>query len=161
MLNNLTITHDDDAFSTSMEIALKSEAQYIKRPVYEKKLLSKIFGKNYIKSDALHDSTPSSTRNRRTSENQSQKTLKDFPEEIILGLDTQPKPLREKVEEKPTGYCIRTGAKIPFNPKQPLSLSAYREWSKYNNMDFPEGFCHKTGRPSNGKTSMRKPILYD
>jgi len=27
--------------------------------------------------------------------------------------------------------------------------------------DFQESFCHGTGKPSYGKTSMRNPILYN
>jgi hypothetical protein len=58
------------------------------------------------------------------------------------------------------GYCIRTGVEIPFNPKQPYSSSAYESWAKYKNSDYKEKFCHKTGKPSDGKTSMKSPILF-
>jgi hypothetical protein len=61
--------------------------------------------------------------------------------------------------EKLMGYCIRTGKPIPFNPERPLCAEAYKSWSMYKNPDFKEKYCHKTGRPSNGKTSMRNPIL--
>lgn len=58
-----------------------------------------------------------------------------------------------------TGYCIRTGKPIPFNPEKPLCAEAYKSWAIYKNPDFKEKFCHKTGQPSNGKTTMRNPIL--
>ncbi|MCG7501717.1 hypothetical protein MHM83_07520 [Tenacibaculum sp. Mcav3-52] len=61
--------------------------------------------------------------------------------------------------EEEVGYCIRTGKEIPFNPQKPFSLSAYRMWDRYGNYDYPENYCHKTGKESFGKTSMENPIL--
>ncbi|AZJ36625.1 phospholipase D family protein [Tenacibaculum singaporense] len=61
--------------------------------------------------------------------------------------------------EREMGYCIRTGREIPFNPDKPFSLSAYRMWDVYGNYDYPENYCHKTGKESYGKTSMASPIL--
>ncbi|RSC96085.1 phospholipase D-like domain-containing protein [Tenacibaculum singaporense] len=66
---------------------------------------------------------------------------------------------RTKVSEEEIGYCIRTGKEIPFNPDKPFSLSAYRMWDVYGNYDYPENYCHKTGKESYGKTSMANPIL--
>lgn len=57
------------------------------------------------------------------------------------------------------GYCIRTGKSIPFNPLRPMCKEAYDSWSQYKNPDYAEKYCHKTGKSSNGKTSMRNPIL--
>jgi len=57
------------------------------------------------------------------------------------------------------GFCIRTGEQIPFNPQRPFSNKAYESWSKFKNENYPEKYCHKTGRPSNGNTSMANPIL--
>lgn len=60
---------------------------------------------------------------------------------------------------KATGYCIRTGADIPFNIEKPLSYDAYKQWSKYSDPDYTEKYCHFSGEPSNGETSVSKPIL--
>jgi phosphatidylserine/phosphatidylglycerophosphate/cardiolipin synthase-like enzyme len=60
---------------------------------------------------------------------------------------------------KQTGYCIRTGTKMPFNIERPLSYEAYKLWSKYKDANFAEKFCHFSGEPSEGKTSVNKPIL--
>jgi hypothetical protein len=60
---------------------------------------------------------------------------------------------------KQQGFCIRTGKPIPFNPERPMCFEAFQSWSQYKNKDFAEKFCHKTGKPSHGKTSMRNPIL--
>ncbi|MCB0707593.1 MAG: phospholipase D family protein [Saprospiraceae bacterium] len=57
------------------------------------------------------------------------------------------------------GYCIRTGIEIPFNPGKPFSPEAFKLWSKYKNPDYKEKYCHKTGKPSSGRTSFNKPVL--
>ncbi|MCE3229648.1 MAG: hypothetical protein K0S32_4199, partial [Bacteroidetes bacterium] len=57
------------------------------------------------------------------------------------------------------GYCIRTGEQIPFNPAKPYSDKAYKSWAQYKNQNYKEKYCHKTGKPSEGKTSMANPIL--
>ena len=61
--------------------------------------------------------------------------------------------------QQPTGYCIRTKEAIPFNVKMPLSANAYNSWIKFKNGDYPEKYCHYSGEPSNGETSVNKPIL--
>ena len=71
----------------------------------------------------------------------------------------KPKIEVEKNYDNETGYCIRTGVKIPFNVKKPLCIEAYNKWNEYGDPTFKEKFCHFTGEPSNGKTSMAKPIL--
>ncbi len=58
-----------------------------------------------------------------------------------------------------SGYCIRTGVEVPFNPSKPYSDDAYKDWLNYRNWDSPENYCHKTGKQSFGKTSMRVPVL--
>jgi len=83
----------------------------------------------------------------------------DFPDEIELDTKTNERPEREIIKEETFGYCIRTGKKIKFNPKQPMSIDAWKIWNEYGNVNFPEKYCHKTGQLSNGKTSMKNPIL--
>jgi RNA polymerase-binding transcription factor DksA len=58
-----------------------------------------------------------------------------------------------------TGYCIRTGVEIPFNPSKPMCADAYKKWAQFANPEYQENFCHKTGKLSYGKTSMKDPIL--
>lgn len=57
------------------------------------------------------------------------------------------------------GFCIRTGATIPFNIEKPLSKDAYKKWNEYGDRDYPEKFCHFSGEPSNGETSVNQPVL--
>lgn len=57
------------------------------------------------------------------------------------------------------GFCIRTGVEIPFNVEKPLSFDAYKKWNEFGDPDYPEKFCHYSGEPSNGETSVSRPIL--
>ncbi len=157
-LNKFTGNADIDAWQTCFELAEENEAIYIKRPVFEKKLLSSILGKNYIKSDVLFDNTQNFQPLNRN-KGKSFKTINDFPDELELGSEPKTMPTRAEIENPSHGFCIRTGEKINFNVKKPYSYQAYTSWAYYGNADYPEKFCHKTGKPSYGKTSMRKPIL--
>jgi phosphatidylserine/phosphatidylglycerophosphate/cardiolipin synthase-like enzyme len=65
----------------------------------------------------------------------------------------------KKSNGKPTGYCIRTGIEIPFNVEKPMCYDAYKEWNKFGNIDYPEKFCHFSGEPSRGETTVEFPIL--
>jgi phosphatidylserine/phosphatidylglycerophosphate/cardiolipin synthase-like enzyme len=69
------------------------------------------------------------------------------------------KKTESQTKEKPTGFCIRTGAPIPFNVEKPMSYEAYKSWSKYSDANYSEKYCHFSGEPSNGETSAGKPIL--
>jgi hypothetical protein len=61
---------------------------------------------------------------------------------------------------KDVGYCIRVGVEIPYNPKKPFCPTAFKTWSQFKYKNYPEQFCHRTGKRSYGKTSMAKPVLY-
>jgi hypothetical protein len=65
----------------------------------------------------------------------------------------------QKTYSQKMGYCIRTGTKISFNPKQPFSAEAFKSWNQFKNKDFKEKYCHYSGEASNGDTSFAKPIL--
>jgi len=73
-------------------------------------------------------------------------------------VETKPKD-GKKIEPKKSGYCIRTGIEIPFNVEKPLSYEAFKSWSKYSDPEYSEKFCHFSGEPSNGETSVSRPIL--
>lgn len=64
-----------------------------------------------------------------------------------------------KSTDRHNGFCIRTRVPIPFDVERPMSNEAYKSWNKYSNPAYPEKFCHFSGEPSNGATSLRKPIL--
>ena len=65
----------------------------------------------------------------------------------------------KKSNHKPTGYCIRTGVEIPFNIEKSLSYDAYKSWNKRGDREYPEKYCHFSGEPSNGETSVERPIM--
>jgi phosphatidylserine/phosphatidylglycerophosphate/cardiolipin synthase-like enzyme len=75
---------------------------------------------------------------------------------------TESKGSKEKTKSATSngkGYCIRTGVEIPFNVEKPLSYDAYKKWNEFGDPDYPEKFCHFSGEPSNGETSVSRPIL--
>ncbi len=64
-----------------------------------------------------------------------------------------------KISNVHHGYCIRTGVEIPFDMNKPMCRDAYYEWADWGNPDYRECFCHYSGEPSYGETSMAKPVL--
>lgn len=159
IVNKLTNKTEKDAWETCWKIAEESEAVFVKRPVYQKKLLSIILGKNYVKSDILLDTTEKFYFGIGNNNRNAIKTILDFKEEIILGSEEQNIPTRNEIEKPTNGFCIRTGQKITFNPKMPFCDYSYISWKSFSNYDYKENYCHRTGKESFGKTSMRKPIL--
>ncbi len=80
---------------------------------------------------------------------------KEEPVKPVFGTYVQqPTPPKQAL-----GFCIRTGIPIPFNPANPFSPEAYKSWTEYGDWDFPENYCHTTGKPSYGRTTMRQPSL--
>lgn len=172
LLNNFIKTADNDAWEECTKLAHSNEVIFIKRPVFkEKNILGLIStGKDYVKSEVLVDNTSRFFRGVRKKES---KTLGEFPLELSSENLYQQRPSKEEFKEEKTkenyrqqnrkysntGYCIRTGQPIPFNPLQPMCYEAWRVWNEFQNWDYPENFCHRTGQPSYGRTSMRNPIL--
>ncbi|WP_395074801.1 phospholipase D family protein [Flavobacterium sp.] len=156
---------DDSAWETSIKIAEQGEAIFIKRPVYEKKFLSSILGKNYVQSNVLHDTTERFYSKNYNSQRNAISRLNDFEDFILMGTSPKDKIRHERLEkhyeikQDQQGYCIRTGERIPFNVNMPYSSNAYRIWKSFNNEFYEEAYCHKTGKQSFGRTSMRSPIL--
>ncbi|WP_274475381.1 phospholipase D family protein [Mangrovimonas aestuarii] len=157
---------DNDAWNECMEIAHENEVVFIKRPVFENKKVIINLGKNYVKSDVLFDSTKKFYGVFKSKGKEAQK-LSDFPQELLLGTTPVDRPKREVEEKKKekarfskSGYCIRTGVEIPYNPNQPMTYESWKVWNQFGDPDYPESFCHQTGRKSHGKTSMRRPIMY-
>ena len=159
LLNKLKSDADDSAWAISYDLAEKGEVIFIKRPVYQKKFLSSILGKNYVQSNVLHDTTEKFYGTWNNNKSYPTKRLQDFDDEVILGSTSKQKNRPEREENVKIGYCIRTGKKIPYNIEKPYSNYAYTTWKQFKNEDYPEKYCHKTGKESFGKTSMRRPIL--
>ncbi len=138
----------------------KSDVVFIKKPLYKKKMFG--LAKTYLSSKVYFDV--------------SMDFFNDAPYEIKKHSEINfdelgnfdnihgKKPERKNAKDSSsdnitTGYCIRTGVEIPFDPSRPLCYEAYQTWLYFENPDYKENYCHKTGEKSNGKTSMRNPIL--
>ena len=120
---------DNDAYTYFSEILKSSPIKYHRKPKFEKK--NKNAEKGYSGSKTKID--------------------------LLSELFNSQKKSSAKISE--IGYCIRTGEKIPFNPKHPMSKKAWKIWNEYANENFSEKYCHQTGKPSNGKNSMKNPII--
>jgi len=177
ILDKIKNSSDNDAWYECLKIADQGEPVYIKRPVFKKK---NFIGKDYINSTVLLDNTDSFFGYSHRG-SQEKRKLPEFPTEIDFAAQPAPiltrqefaqqnKPVEQNINpytqktvntsfKNSSGYCIRTGVSIPFNPERPFSLEAYRNWAQFSNWDYSENYCHKTGKKSNGKTSMRNPIL--
>lgn len=130
-------TLDKEAWNYFNSVIEGSEPMFQKDPVYESKRLG--FGQKYVRSEVTLDKL----------------SFKYGTDRGKNSTATDSKPRRETLK----GYCIRTGKKIPFDLKMPLSKSAYQSWLNFENPDYPEKYCHFSGEPSNGQTSFSKPIL--
>ena len=125
VLDRFKQSADNDAWDKCMEITENSEVVFIKRPVFETRKMIIDLGKNYIKSDILFDSTDKfyGISKNKKSEN---KRLNDFPEELELGSKADIRPDREIEQKTEYGFCIRSGKKIKFNPKQPMGKESWK-----------------------------------
>ncbi|SDL36498.1 PLD-like domain-containing protein [Salinimicrobium catena] len=140
--NNLTgLTLDRDAQEYFQKVTGNSRTVFSNKPVYQDGgMLSKVF-KKYVAFETEVD---------------------ELSEQILNTEKKKVKPRSKGVQAEVngvTGYCIRTGVEIPFNPKKPLSDKAFRQWNRYKDKDYSEKFCHFSGESSNGNTSVSKPIL--
>ena len=167
-----------DSIDYTNGVILDNPIVFIKRPIFKKTNLG--LSKKYIESKILYDITEALYRNRDFEK----KYYKDFDLEL---LESNSKPSREQFipEEKTVekkqystytpknynqyynrnqqvelGFCIRTGIQIPFDVKRPYCLEAYRSWVMFENWNYQENFCHRTGKESNGRTSMANPVLF-
>lgn len=128
------------------EVIPKARIMFQRAPEFDKGIAGTGVGKNYLRSVELVNDLAAHYRNT-TGE---VKPLKPVAAP----------PARQYTSSAPVqGYCIRSGKRIPFNPKRPLSDEAYKSWSQFSNPDYPEKYCHFSGEPSNGETTFSRPIL--
>ena len=155
-----------DSMNSTNEVIKSNPCVFVKRPLYKKTNLG--LSKKHLGHVILFDQTNALYRNRSFE----QKFYNDFEYELF---QTDVKPTREEFQtvsepkarnqnynrnnNQELGYCIRTGVRIPFDPSRPFSYEAYQSWVIFENWDYPEKYCHKTGKYSNGRTSMANPIL--
>jgi len=136
-------TLEEDTWQYFATVLKQADLLFEKQPVYSKNMLGI---KKYVNSEITTDKLSEFFDNKT-----SQKVFKKNP----------PKRENKKPDTSKSGmgYCIRTGKEIPFNTKKPMEDDAYKMWNKFKNTDYQENYCHFSGEPSNGETSMKKPIL--
>lgn len=64
-----------------------------------------------------------------------------------------------ETEIKRTGFCIRTGSPIPYNPHHPYCNDAYISWSKWKNDHYTEKYCH--GCRKSYESSKSRPLCIE
>lgn len=169
LLNPLDKVFEETEAFTYKLVYEQSEVVFLKKPQFKSKLMG--LKKVYQQSAVLFDES----ENIFNGYDYESKKLEEFDLEVETAIEKKysTKPEREKVKKeakvnkeqtitykvKEKGYCIRTGVEIDFNPARPFCYNAYKSWVQFENYDYPENYCHKTGQPSNGRTSMANPVL--
>ncbi|MEO9511609.1 MAG: phospholipase D family protein [Flavobacteriaceae bacterium] len=157
ILNPTEKLYEETRAFTKELIYEKSHVIFLRRPQYKKKMLG--LAKEYRNSPVLFDIS----KDFFNDHNYKTKSLSEFDFESLSDVDKaynkKPKRENESELEPEFGFCIRTGEKIPYNPHKPFSYSAFKTWQQFENYDYEENYCHRTGKESYGKTSMKKPIL--
>lgn len=139
---------DTEAFHFFKDVIENSELLYNNKASFDEGFLG--LNKKYIESKVEVD-TLDSFFNKSQDNGQSFTGYKSYEKKPVF------EPSYKK--QQSMGYCIRTGKEIPFNPERPYCAEAYRTWAQFGNEDYPERFCHRTGKESNGKTTFRNPVL--
>ncbi len=139
---------DIDAWDYFNRVIEQSELLFKRKAHFDKALLG--LSKKYKESKTEVDKLTDFFSNRHKYDSNERFKSKSEAKKVEL--------IRPK-ETFQAGFCIRTGKKIPFNPNKPMSIEAYESWTKFQNEDYAEKFCHFSGEPSNGETSFAKPIL--
>lgn len=85
---------------------------------------------------------------------------KDLISESVKTLKTKiPSKEISKKKNPKSGFCLRCGEDIVFNPSRPMCRECYYEWADYSNYYYDEHYCHKCGEDAD--TTMAKPLCYD
>lgn len=171
------------------DVVLKSRELFRKTPQYEKGFLNlnKKYNRSIVEVNTLDafmalmtpvaieaplaqqaaseikfDSIPEKTDGEKplfTTEYKSEASPKPEPkpeQTVAAG----PEAFAAKVEEEfQPGFCIRTGTALFFDPRNPMTPHAMAEWKKEGDREFPENYCHFSGEPSYGQTTMNRPVL--
>ena len=144
--------NESEAIITSMNLYTFSQQNNNEMGIY----ISKIQDKD------LYDATFEEAQRLLTISEEIRVTVKKVTSDTLS--KTEKKVSESKTEyikssDKQLGYCIRTGTPIPFNIEKPMTYEAFKSWSKFSNPEYAEKYCHFSGEPSNGETSLGKPIL--
>jgi hypothetical protein len=145
---------DDKALSYFSRVVEQATIIFKREPQFEKAMFG--LTKKYNGSNVVEDKVQEFFVGKASAERPRSVAQPFVAAPPVAAPVVPPAPLKAS---GPSGYCIRTGAPIPFNVKRPLSDDAYRSWSRFKDENYAEKFCHFSGEPSNGETSFAKPIL--
>ena len=109
------------------KVANQSEVIFEKMPQYETK-----FGglqKKYVSSEIKVNKLEEYFKIRLKEE------VTETPQKAAT---SQPVPASEPKAKSSTGFCIRTGVAIPFNPERPMNYEAYKKWARYEDENYSE-----------------------
>lgn len=146
------------------DIVKNAKTVFDREPLWETKRYNPFAKPEYKGSETkidLFDSEPIESKFTRKEKQVVNPSMQPLEEKQASSIGFQaPKPANQKPQKKDRmGFCIRTGIEIPFNIERPFSNKAYNSWLRFENPDYEESYCHFTGEPSEGRTSMNKPIL--
>lgn len=142
-----TKTLDQNSNEYFHKVADKSEVIFEKVPHFESK-----FGglqKKYLGSEVTINKI----------EEKFDVFLKEVVEEVPKATVPKSSQASKARSKQSTGFCVRTGVTIPFNPERPMSYEAYKKWAQYEDGNYSEKYCHFSGEPSKGDTCFARPIL--
>lgn len=148
------------AWNYFVDVVDEATEVFDRRPEFKKTLLGRVgLGKDtYVGSEVFRDDFSK------------QPEVSKFtrPKKAVVNptFETDVKPKKASLKKEAArsagtlmGYCIRTGEEIPFNRDEPMSPKAFKSWVRFEDEEYPEKYCHFSGEPSDGQTSMAKPIL--
>jgi len=135
---------DGEAYKYFENVKNSSSLKFNKEPQFEKTLFG--LKKKYLRSTVMFDELTNELA-------QAKNTQKPKADSVKI--------VKPKIPVKPkgVGYCIRSGEPVPFDIQKPYTDKAFKSWNRFKNKDFSEKFCHYSGEPSGGNSSMAKPIL--
>lgn len=150
---------DEDANAYFEKVIERSEVVFHAEPQYKKDFLG--LTKRFTESKIVFNKVDDFFKKKTFYNNNDSGTTKKQNYNRSDFSKSEPsyqQPFNQKRNQN-TAFCIRTGKGIPFNVQMPYCPEAFDTWSQFGNPDYPEAYCHSTGRISYGKTSMRNPVL--
>lgn len=158
---NQAITAQNEALNHFYTIFDGADLMFDKEAKFESRLLG--LSKKYTESEVVLDildegASPSGD----TSTSRKRKPRKKRVAKEESPKDAQTVKVEKKASPSPAmGFCIASGASIPLNVAKPMAYASYKKWMKSTDGDSqaPMKYCHFSGKSSNGKTSVSRPIL--
>lgn len=163
-----------EAYKYFFGVFTNSEKIFIKKPQYE----SKLFGlqQRYVGSNIEVDKTTDmfklfGTKRSASFSSETKKTYQNTTRSTNIesnsgsfhqgnNYNSYNEPQWGRNHSYPqSGFCIRTGEPIPFDPTRPFTWQSFQTWNQFSNPDFKEKYCHCCGK--NWNTTKRHPLCHE